>query len=357
MSGVEPSGAREPGATPETTRVEPGSHDAAWDAYLDSRPESTFFHRSAWISAVERTFAFRRASIVARRDGRLCGVLPLHHVRLFPKGSALVSIPMSVYGGIVADDAVARRSLLEAAQEMAARERVDYLELRHLDPVEGLVTGSRYVTFRREIDPDADVNMSRIPRNQRRSIRVALKHGLRAECGGAERLDDFYDIYVESTRNLGSPVFPKALFRNALEGLGPACEILCVYDGARMVAGVMTFYHRDQVLPYYGGARRDAFRLACNDFMYWSLLCRAADRGLRIFDFGRSKKESGSYHFKRHWGFEPHPLAYQYHLVRARALPDRSPMNPRYALAIGLWKRVPIPVARWIGPRLVRFFP
>ena len=357
MSATPASPTSEPKGSGPDVRLEPDVRPVEWDGYVESRAESTFFHRSAWLSIVEGTFGYARHSLVARRAGRICGLVPLHVVPLFPRGRALVSSAMSVYGGIVADDESTRRDLLSEAQSLAERARVDYMELRHLEPVEGLATGTRYVTFRKEIDPDPDVNMARIPRNQRRSIRIAQKNGLRGEFGGLDLLDRFYDIYVESTRNLGSPVFPKSLFARCLEVLGPSCEILAVHHGDRMVAGVMTFYHREQALPYYGGARRDAFHLACNDFMYWTLLSRAAERGLRVFDFGRSKRDSGSYHFKRHWGFEPHPLAYQYHLVRARSIPDRSPMNPRYSLAIRLWQRLPVAVARRIGPRLVRYFP
>lgn len=337
--------------------IGPAAGPAEWDAFLDRRPDATLFHRAAWLSIVERTFQYSPCSLVARRGDAVSGILPLYRVRLFPTGSAMVSSPMSVYGGVVADDEETRAALIGEARRMAEAARVDYLELRHLEPVEGLATGTRYVTFRREIDPDPDANMARIPRNQRRSIRVAQKHGLRGVFGGTELLDPFYDIYLESTRNLGSPVFPKALFAACFETLGKDCEILAIYLGERMVSGVMTFYYRDQVLPYYGGARRDAFHLACNDFMYWTLLEGAARRGLKVFDFGRSKRDSGSYHFKRHWGFEPKPLAYQYHLVRARSLPDLSPMNPKYALAIGAWKRMPLPLARRIGPLLVRYFP
>ena len=357
MSEGVPVVPRTPGSGAGTIEVGRAFSPAEWDGYLDTRPEATLFHRTAWLSIVERTFGYTPCSLVARRGGIVCGIVPLYRLRLFPRGTAMISSPMSVYGGIVADDEEARAELLEEARRMAGAAQVDYLELRHLEPVQGLVTGTRYVTFRREIDPDPDVNMARIPRNQRRSIRVAQKHGLRGVFGGIELLDPFYDIYLESTRNLGSPVFPKSLFARCFEGLGSSCEILAIYAGERMVSGVMTFYYRDQVLPYYGGARRDAFHLACNDFMYWSLLDGASRRGLKLFDFGRSKRDSGSYHFKRHWGFEPRPLAYQYHLVRARSLPDLSPMNPRYALVIGAWKHMPLPLARRLGPMLVRYFP
>jgi hypothetical protein len=91
--------------------------------------------------------------------------------------------------------------------------------------------------------------------------------------------------------------------------------------------------------------------------MYWKLLCYSAEQGYRVFDFGRSKKGTGAYDFKRHWGFEPTPLAYQYHLVAQRAIPEANPLNPKLALPVAIWKHLPLPVSQWLGPKLVRFFP
>ena len=199
--------------------------------------------------------------------------------------------------------------------------------------------------------------MAAIPRNQRRSIRVGIANGLTSRLGDVELLHDFYDVYSRSMRNHGTPVFPRSLFANLLREFGPACRILGVFHGGRMVAGVMTFLFRDQVMPYYGGALRDAFRLAANDFMYWSLMCHGQAQGYRVFDFGRSKVDSGSYHFKRHWGFEPTPLPYQFLLIRQDTIPDLSPRNPKFAGAIRLWRRIPLPVTQWIGPKVIRYFP
>ena len=151
-------------------------------------------------------------------------------------------------------------------------------------------------------------------------------------------------------RNLGSPVFPKRLFRALLDAFDKECQILTVWHRDRMVAGVLTLFYEDQVLPYYGGALREALPLAVNDFMYWELMCHAARAGYRTFDFGRSRAGTGAYDFKRHWGFEPVPLPYQYVLLGELSMPNVSPSNPRVHLAVEAWKRLPLPVAKFLGP-------
>lgn len=328
-----------------------------WDEFVSRHPDATLFHRSAWRRAVERTFGYRSHCLAARRNGEVVGILPLFLVPTLPWGSSLVSSPQAVYGGPVADSDETRGALLDHAKTLGGRLRVRYLEYRNLKAVPDLPSKDLYVTFRRSIFPTADENMTVIPKNQRRSIRIGMKSGLTAEVGGTELLDPFYTLYSHSVRNLGTPVFPRSLFANLLVEYGPDGRILLVRHEGRPVASVLTFFFRDQVLPYYGGARRDAFRFGVNDFMYWSLLLHGMERGYKVFDFGRSKRGSGSYDFKRHWGFEETPLPYQYQLVRQRALPDLSPRNPKFSLAIQIWKRMPVWLSQRIGPSVVRYFP
>ncbi len=236
--------------------------------------------------------------------------------------------------------------------------KVRFLELRHETPFGDLPVKDLYVTFRRPIFPDEEKNLAAIPRKQRRMVRQGDKHGLTARVGGEELLKGFYAVYSHSVRNLGTPVYPFQLFERLLKELGPnGCRILAVFHRSEMVAGVMTFFFRDQVMPYYGGALQSAFAYAANDFMYWKLMCFGAEQGYKVFDFGRSKKGAGSYDFKRHWGFEPVPLSYEYYLVKQEELPNANPLNPKFALAISMWKKMPLPLSQWLGPKVVRFFP
>ncbi len=345
-----------PLAAPLIVREEPGTPEG-WDAYVSGRPEGTFFHRIGWLEAVSRVCRYRPLPLVARRGGAVVGVLPLAVVPGLPWGRSLVSTPQAVYGGPIADDESALAALVGHARSIAVRLGAGYVEYRNIAPLPEFVSKDLYVTFRRAIAPTEEENMAAIPRNQRRSIRIGLKSGLSAEIGGSEHLDDFFAIYSTSVRNLGTPVFPRSLFAALLERFPAESGILVVRREGRPVASVLTFYHRDEVLPYYGGSLREEYRHGVNDFMYWSLLVDGMRRGFRTFDFGRSKRGSGSFEFKRHWGFEPTPLHYQYDLVRRRSMPDLSPKNPRFSLAIDAWKRMPLWLSRRLGPALVRYFP
>lgn len=342
--------------SPEIT-VDSIASAVEWDTYVWRHPQATFFHSTGWQRILEKTFAYRSFSCVARCRGVITGILPLFLVRHLPFGYSLVSTPFAVYGGLCADDQASRDALLYHAQTLAQHMRVRYLELRQVESLPRLPIKNLYVTFKKEIDGDPEKNLVAIPRKQRRMVRQGEKHGLRAHLGGEEFLDGFYHVYSHSVRHLGTPVFPRALFAHCLREFGTACRILAVFRDEQMVAGVLTFFFRDQVLPYYGGALQDALPYAVNDFMYWQLMCAAAEQGCRVFDFGRSKQGTGAYDFKRHWGFEPTPLPYQYYLVAQHTLPDINPLNPTFSLPIEAWKRLPLPCTQWLGPKIIRFFP
>jgi FemAB-related protein (PEP-CTERM system-associated) len=337
--------------------TELGTETLEWDAVVRSAPDGTPFHLTAWKRAVEQALGFRAHYLLARADGRIEGVLPLFETRDLRGRRVLLSVPYGVYGGVCATSDRARQALVGAARELGRARGVAYVELRHRrDPGLGLPTKALYVTFRRPLAATDEENARLIPRKQRRMTRLGSRYGLQAEIG-RDHFDTFYAIYAQNLHHLGSPVYPRRLLRAVFEAFDKDCQLLSVWKDGRMVAGVLTLYYEDQVLPYWGGARREAFGYAVNDFMYWELMRDAARRGYRLFDFGRSRVGTGAYDFKRHWGFEPAPLPYQYVLLRSRRLPDFSPSNPRFSLATRLWKRLPFWVTRRLGPFVTRYLP
>jgi FemAB-related protein (PEP-CTERM system-associated) len=328
-----------------------------WDAFVRSTPGGSPFHLVAWKRAVEIGFGHRPHYVMAVGEHGIEGVLPLFEVRGLMGGRGLISVPYGVYGGICASSAPARQLLLGHAGELARRVGASYVELRHRAGQEvDLPTKSLYVTFSRPITGSDEENLMAIPRKQRRMTRQGAKFGLRSEFG-MQHLDVFYEVYAHSVHALGSPVFPKRLFSAIAQEFQKDSELLTIWKDGRMLAGVLTIFYEDQALPYYGGALREAFPYAINDFMYWELMCHVAHAGHRVFDFGRSREGTGPYNFKRHWGFEPQPLPYQYLLRDGTSIPNVSPANPKMRLAVEVWKRAPFLLTRLLGPALTRFLP
>ncbi len=341
-------------------RVRPLEPDVAdrWDQFVFGQPQGTFFHLIGWKRVIEKTFGYQPHYFYAERAGKITGIVPLFSISNWIVGRCLVSLPLAAYGGICAEDQETEGALLSYVKELATREQVDFLELRNRNG--GLLAGfhanTRYATFTTQLVADPEGNWKRLPRDTRYMIRKAEKAGLQPR-RGLDQLGDFYRLFAISMRRLGTPVFPRALFENVIEEFHDRVDLLLVYAAPQPVAGVLSFLFRDTIMPYFAGAASESRALAANNFMYWELMKSAAEAGIRCFDFGRSKKGTGSYTFKTSWNMDTQPLDYQVYLVRRRSVPNFSPANSKFQLAARAWKRLPLWLTTWIGPRVVRWFP
>ena len=328
---------------------------SAWDACVLALPEATFFHRYGWSKVVQQAYRHPTHFLLAERDGVIEGVLPLAEIKSRLFGHSLIASPFCVYGGIAAATPEAREQLDLRAQALAVELGVGHLEYRDRDaPAHAEWPGSElYVTFRKENDHDVEKNMAAIPRKPRAMVRKGIKNGLTIDLETG--VEGFFAVYADNVRRHGTPAMPKRYFALLREVFGEDCEVMLVRgpDGD-VVSGVMSFYFRDEILPYYAGDALAARALAANDFKYWELMRRACERGIRIFDYGRSKVGTGPYDFKRNWGFEPQMLHYRYKLVTAQKVPENNPNNPKYQLFIKAWQHLPLPVANFLGPFIVR---
>ena len=341
-------------AAPPQVRSFASGDERQWDGFVDACPNATFFHRSGWKRIVEEVFRHRTHYLLAERGGEIVGVLPLAQVRSRLFGHSLVSLPFAVYGGAASAEAPAVAVLHAAAVELARELNVEHLELRNLRRTEPeWPRQDLYVTFRKPILPEVEANLLAIPRKQRAMVRKAIGRGLVGEIDdGVER---FFALYADNVHRHGTPPLPKRYFEALRETFGDECEVLTVLNpNGEPVSSVLSFYFRDEVLPYYAGDLASARDLAANDFKYWDLMRRACERGVRLFDYGRSKRETGSFGFKKNWGFEPTPLVYEYKLFKNDAIPQNNPANPKYRAMIALWRRLPRGVANALGPSIVR---
>jgi FemAB-related protein (PEP-CTERM system-associated) len=325
-----------------------------WDAFVDTAPEATFFHRAGWREVIEKSFGHRMHYFYAERGGETVGVLPLTEIRSLLFGHALISNAFSVCGGPVAVDEPARGALNASALTLFHATGARHLEYRAtIKPKpEWQTRDNLYAAFSGPLPADEAENLKQIPRKQRAVVRKAIESKLTYKVG--HDVAALYDLYALSVRNLGTPVFPKRYFQNLVATFAPDCDVLTVSHDGAPIASVMNFYFRDRVMPFYTGSRPEARRLGANDLMYWRLMRHAAARGARVFDFGRSKVGTGPFEFKKNWGFTPEPIAHHF-LTRDNApLPDLNPLNPKFQLMIKTWKRLPLAIANRLGPLIVR---
>ena len=343
----------------ERVEVQPitGAGDAVRDAFVKRHAEATFFHLSAWRRFVERAYGHESQELAAWRDGELVGLLPLMLCPGPLGGRKLVSVPYGVYGGPLGVDAAVERRLIDEACRLAERLRVRYLELRCVrDPGTDLAATALYWTFLRELPEDPAEVLAGMPKKARAEARKArAHHGL--ELGEGEwYLDDLCRLYLSNKHALGSPAFPPEHFTALLEEFEGQVFVHVVRQRRTPVAAVLSFGFRDTLIAYYAGTVPGADRsCSASNFMYMALQEWAVARGFRVFDFCRSRADSGAFRFKRHQGFEPTQLHYRFHLVRARRTPSFTPSNPRTALLRRSWTRLPLWAARRLSGSLARY--
>jgi FemAB-related protein (PEP-CTERM system-associated) len=327
-----------------TIRIAGPEDRAAIRAFVEADPDAAPFHLPEWGEAVEKACGHTAVTFVAESGGRLVSVLPLTAVRSLLFGSALISTAFAVEGGGLGEVA---EGLAQVAWSFAEEWGIPSIEVRGGPVLAGWQRkAGLYYGFARDLPRDDEAILKAIPRKQRAEVRRALGFGLEVEVG--RDVETHYRVYSESVRNLGTPVFPRALFEAVLDGLD--ADILTIRRDGKPLASVLSLYFRGTVYPYWGGGTCEARAARANELLYFALMRHAAARGCTRFDFGRSKAGTGAFAFKKNWGFEPRPLVYW---TKGEAR-EMNPLSPKYRLQVALWKKLPLWAANRLGPPIAR---
>lgn len=332
---------------------------ARWNGFVERHPHASVYHRWEWGELFRDVYDTRWRPLIALRGARVCGVLPLVRLSSVPFGTQLVSLPYFGHGGAIADDDEAYRALFDAARALLPAEGAARVELRHAHPVPagGMATRADKVLMQLALPDDPEALLKALGPKARADIRRPEKEGLTAHLGGEELIPEYHAVYSSVMRDLGSPGHGARLFREALRRMPDRCWVAVVrYQGHPVGGGFLAGMGDTLEIPC-AGSLHEFTRLRGNMLLYWTILSEAIRRGYKTFSFGRSSLDSGTYAFKKNWGAAPVPLAYHYLLAAGQALPELKPDNPKFARVIAAWQRLPVPVARAVGPQVVRWIP
>ncbi|MGW8202677.1 FemAB family XrtA/PEP-CTERM system-associated protein [Sphingomonas bisphenolicum] len=347
------------GVIVDEARLSDATTVAELDAWVCAHPDSTPFHRPGWIMGVEAGTGQKARMLVARLiGGEIVGLLPLTYIRSALFGRALVGSGFAVDGGLLTSHRKAGAALADAAWTLAERLGCDTLELRGGEAPCGPVWQEKadaYLGFSRALAADDEAELKAVPKRHRAEIRKGIANDLHFETGRDKRLRDIhYRLYAHSVHNLGTPVFPRALFEQIMDRFGDDADIALVSKDGVPLSAVISFYHRGACMPYWHGAGEGARTMRSNEFLYFSLMRAARERGCAIFDFGRSKVGTGPAAWKKTWGFEGEPLGYHLRTAPGKETRDVNPLSPQYRRKVELWKKLPESIANLIGPHIAR---
>jgi FemAB-related protein (PEP-CTERM system-associated) len=336
-----------------TVAIATNADSDAWEAFVLEHRDGTVFHSWLWNDILAKTFRFKPHYLIARCGARIVGVLPLMEVKTLLFGHSLVSLPFCSWAGPIGVDEASLLALDQAAVQLATLLKVGHMEYRGTKPFPfERANKDLYVCFSKVISANHEDNLKAIPRKQRAMVRKGIEKQLTASL---ENVENFYPLYLDNVHRHGTPGVPKKFFNSMASAFGKDCEIMIIRsESGEAVSGVLTLYWKNEVFPFYAGDTLAARDLAANDFKYWEVMRQGVERGAEIFNYGRSKKGTGSFNFKKNWGFEPTDLSYSYKLSAGSRVPEHTPNNPKYSLLINTWKRTPKTIVGVIGPRLVR---
>ena len=344
-----------------------------WDQYVQSNPLSSCYHLSAWMRSIEKAYGHSCHWIVARRkkgvcDGgenhsEICGILPLVHIKHFVFGNSLVSLPFADLGGVLADDPAVEEALLRFAAELRGQVGAYTVELRSNEGHTAtnmmrdlaIDASSWKVIMTRELPDDPNRLFQEFKPKLRSQIRKPQKNGLVVNIGGIELLDDFYEVFCVNMRDLGSPVHSRKFIRQVLLNYPENARIFIVYSQGIPMACSLTLGFNGALSNPWASSLRRYSQLAPNMLLYWAMLEYACQKNYQTFDFGRSTVGEGTYRFKEQWGAKPVPL-YWYRFVRDNHRVTEADQNKdRMTRATEIWKRLPVPVTRFLGPKIRRY--
>jgi len=343
--------------------LESDDSGSEWDQYVSSKPHSSIYHFWAFRKVVATTFGHHTLYLAAfDNNGRACGVLPAVELnsRLF--GHFMVSLPYFTYGAALADNLEVEQALYARLFELAKLRNVAHVELRNMSLRSNLQdTCSEKcakVSMVRVLPDSAVLLWEDIGTKVRAQIKKAQRYSLSIEFGKSELLDDFYQVFSENMRDLGTPVYSKRFFSALIQSeLKDQMSIGLVYCNGKPVACCFLMGHQKMMEIPWASALQSANHMNVNMYMYWEVLKKAIHEGYAFFDFGRSSVDAGTYRFKKQWGAEAHQLFWYYWLPKGTEMPELNPNNPKYRLLITIWRKLPVWLTRIIGPSVVKYLP
>ena len=327
-----------------------------WRQAVDELSQSTLAHSPEWFTVVRNAYGHDPLYLSAEDDKGRLGLLPAFVVRRPFFGTVVTSMPFLDGGGPCSSSAPLAQVLVEHLIGEARRLGARVVELRC---TERLALASppmeHKVNLTLPLPAGSDHLWRQLDGSVRNQIRKAERSGLSVEFGGAEELPAFYEIFAVRMRDLGSPVHALGFLRAIVDSFGGRARIALVRKGSTPVGGLIALAFKDRLAVPWASCLNEYRSLCPNMLMYWEILRAACVEGFRRFDFGRSSRHSGTYHFKRQWGAREEQLFWYTIPITPRRSPPISSASRGAVLVAKAWRRLPLAVTRRLGPRIRKY--
>jgi len=333
-----------------------------WDSFVHSYPSASPYHLFAWGQAIRQAYGHDLLYLLARQDNEVVGILPMVHLKLPLLLNELVALPFCDVGSCLAVNRSVESELLAEAVKCGEQLNIKNIQLRgqlqseYVPDTSFTIIESDKIRMLLDLPDSSEVMLTSFKSKLRSQVRKSEKNGVVFRWTETDGVDSFYSVFCSNMRDLGSPVHSKSLFHAIMGKYGENARIgLAEFEGKCIGAGLILSTKNQTSIPW-ASTLRQYNRLAPNMLLYWNCLKFSADNGKKVFDFGRSTENEGTFRFKKQWGAKPAPLPWYSSSSNCQnAVKEEQTKSTGRDKVSAIWKKMPVPMANFIGPRLRKY--
>jgi CelD/BcsL family acetyltransferase involved in cellulose biosynthesis len=289
--------------------------DASWDRLVTTHHDFTFFHCSAWMRVLCKTYGHKPLALYCSRHRRPKVLLPLLEVASRLTGRRGVSLPFTDSCAPLVFDECDPAIVFENLHALARERSWKYFEIRgrlasHL-PAAPSVT---YLGHSLDLRAGPDVLFERFASPVKRAIRKAERSSLTVRLTASEEaIREFYRLHVRTRRRHGLPPQPFSFFRNIhREVIKPGFGFIVLANRGSTAVAAAVYLHMGSNAVYKFGASDEQYQdLRPNNLVMWHAIQHLARNDVEVLHLGRTSRENdGLRRFKLAWGTREEPLEY-----------------------------------------------
>lgn len=334
--------------------------------------EHHFFQRYEWAEILKSSYGFRPHYFgVSDGQRNLHAVVPAFLTKSIIFGSALKSMPFHIEGGAVLDRTSpaaeeTKRVIVDHLYYLQKEYKLNAIDIKYRDGSLNSAVAKHqhrlyhtYFRYACDLTRGEEALFRALRKDTRNSIRRSQKFGVKAWVGdSADDIDRFYDLYLDWSKGIGLPGHSYRFFREIWDRFYPRgmAGIAFATIRGRYVASKLFMIDPDSKCVFQNWGAMTSFDLKkyqVNSGIFWAEMQWAIQQGLHRFDLGvTSEHHTGSNYYKQGWATDKTAIAFT-NLGDLSKAPCRNDHSDGKILRT-VWKRVPKPVSRHVGPRILR---
>jgi serine/alanine adding enzyme len=331
---------------------------AKWQDFVDRAPDAGCMHHAAWYDVLRDAFWVEPHFLIATdRHAEVRGILALYRSDSLLTGRHISSLEE----GILASHPEAGSALLAAALELRDRVGARYLQIRGPAIADSTSTIIRTVHTVIPTNQPQEVLWAAVKKKTRWAIKQNSKQPISVEHDPClYEFENFYHVYAEHMRALGTPVVGFEMFDSIRTRLGiDRLRLYIVRYRERIVGGMLCILNSTRWTDQYAIVRLSKETEFANYLLYWHVIRDAASCKIPLLDLGRCTPNSNVHLFKRKWGGIDVDMPYYFY-------PTKSPrikklgfegLKNRKGVRQRIWAHLPLAFCNRIGPLLRKQLP